>query len=134
LDRRHHFGRGRAFALYVMAYTVGRFWVEAMRDDTAHHFLGMRVNNWTSIIVFVGALIYFLRVRGPQERLVVSEEGEIQVAPVEGAPTATDSPMLTDGASKVEAVDAELVNAEQPPATAGPPAPATVGEPHPSKP
>jgi prolipoprotein diacylglyceryl transferase len=81
LDKRHRFGRGRAFALYVMAYTVGRFWIEAMRTDTAHHILGMRVNNWTSIIVFVGALIYFLRVRGPQEHLLVTENGEVRVVP-----------------------------------------------------
>ncbi|MGC9667399.1 prolipoprotein diacylglyceryl transferase [Planosporangium sp. 12N6] len=84
LDRRYRFGRGRAFALYVMAYTVGRFWVEAMRDDAAHHILGMRLNNWTSIIVFVGALVYFLRVRGSQQRLVVAESGEITVVPATG--------------------------------------------------
>jgi prolipoprotein diacylglyceryl transferase len=89
LDKRYRFGRGRAFALYVMAYTVGRFWVEAMRDDVAHHFFGMRINNWTSIIVFAGALIYFMRVRGPQERLVVTETGEIETASPDGANATT---------------------------------------------
>ena len=67
LDRRFKFGRGRAFALYVMAYTVGRFWIEMLRIDEANHILGMRLNDWTSILVFLGALIYFVRVRGPQE-------------------------------------------------------------------
>jgi prolipoprotein diacylglyceryl transferase len=81
LDRRYRFGKGRAFALYVMAYTVGRFWIEALRIDEAHHFLGMRINNWVSIVVFIGALVYFLRVRGPQEHLVVAEDGTIQVTP-----------------------------------------------------
>ncbi|NJC69847.1 prolipoprotein diacylglyceryl transferase [Planosporangium thailandense] len=85
LDRRYRFGRGRAFALYVMAYTVGRFWVEALRDDPAHHFLGLRLNDWTAIIVFLGALIYFVRVRGPQQRLTVAEDGKILVAPAAGA-------------------------------------------------
>jgi prolipoprotein diacylglyceryl transferase len=129
LDKRYRFGRGRAFALYVMAYTVGRFWVEAMRDDVAHHFLGMRINNWTSIIVFLGALIYFMRVRGPQQRLVVTAEGEVEVLPAAGAPTATSAEAVTspqavtdrpDGAAETDppVVDkADVV--ESTPATAG---------------
>src|SRR5204863_3960052 len=65
LDRRYRFGKGRAFALYVMAYTLGRTWIEAMRTDTATHILGQRINVWVSILVFLGALVYFVRVRGP---------------------------------------------------------------------
>ncbi|MEV8514722.1 prolipoprotein diacylglyceryl transferase [Dactylosporangium sp. NPDC051484] len=83
LDRRYRFGRGRAFALYVMLYTVGRFWVELLRIDDAHHVLGMRLNNWTSIIVFAAALVYFLRVRGPQERVSVDEDGRISLVGAE---------------------------------------------------
>ncbi|GAA1791947.1 prolipoprotein diacylglyceryl transferase [Planosporangium flavigriseum] len=150
LDRRYRFGRGRAFALYVMAYTVGRFWVEAMRSDDAHQILGMRVNNWMSIIVFVGALIYFLRVRGPQERLVVAESGEITVVPADGTaadPAVSDAPVpagadgaakaaAADGAAKAEAADGaadvELADAGAPGKTT-PAAPATAGEAQPSK-
>ena len=29
----------------------------------------MRVNNWVSILVFLGALMYFVRVKGPQEHV-----------------------------------------------------------------
>jgi prolipoprotein diacylglyceryl transferase len=77
-DRKYKFGKGRAFALYVMAYTAGRVWIEAMRTDEANHILGLRLNVWTAIIVFAGGLIYFLRVRGPQEFLIpkVVAEGE----------------------------------------------------------
>ncbi|HWC35138.1 MAG TPA: prolipoprotein diacylglyceryl transferase [Mycobacteriales bacterium] len=60
LDRRRHFDKGRAFALYVMLYTVGRGWIEALRIDTARHFLGLRLNDWTSIVVFVAAAAYFV--------------------------------------------------------------------------
>jgi len=81
LDRRYRFGQGRAFAVYVMAYTVGRFWVEALREDEANHFLGMRLNNWTSIVVFLGALIYFYRVRGPQLWLVPEGEDRYRAVP-----------------------------------------------------
>src|SRR5439155_6606665 len=83
LDRRYRFGKGRAFALYVMAYTVGRFWVEYLRVDTANHFLGLRLNDWTSVVVFLAALAYFLRVKGPQQRLEVTESGDLLVAPTE---------------------------------------------------
>ncbi|WP_194926485.1 prolipoprotein diacylglyceryl transferase [Catenulispora pinisilvae] len=58
-DRRFKLGNGRVFALYVAAYTVGRFWIESLRIDDAHHFLGMRLNDWTSIIVFIGAVVGF---------------------------------------------------------------------------
>ncbi|MGW9509641.1 prolipoprotein diacylglyceryl transferase [Embleya sp. NPDC055610] len=57
-DRRFRLGHGRAFALYVAGYTVGRFWIEYMRVDDAEHVLGMRLNNWTAILVFAGALVY----------------------------------------------------------------------------
>ncbi|MBY8872720.1 prolipoprotein diacylglyceryl transferase [Micromonospora sp. PLK6-60] len=70
LDRRFKLGRGRAFALYVMGYTAGRFWIELMRVDEANTILGLRLNVWTAALVFAGALIYFLRVRGPREYLV----------------------------------------------------------------
>ncbi|MDG4832054.1 prolipoprotein diacylglyceryl transferase [Solwaraspora sp. WMMD1047] len=70
VDRRFKLGRGRAFALYVMGYTVGRFWIELMRTDPANLIGGVRLNVWTSVLVFAGALIYFLRVRGPQEYLI----------------------------------------------------------------
>ncbi|MGW3107561.1 prolipoprotein diacylglyceryl transferase [Streptomyces sp. NPDC001100] len=53
-------GHGRTFALYVAAYTVGRFWIEYLRIDEAHHFLGLRLNDWTSIIAFTGAVTYLV--------------------------------------------------------------------------
>ncbi|MCF3104331.1 prolipoprotein diacylglyceryl transferase [Streptomyces roseoverticillatus] len=59
-DRRFTLGHGRAFALYVASYTVGRFWFEYLRVDDAHHVLGLRLNGWTSIVVFVGAVIYMI--------------------------------------------------------------------------
>jgi phosphatidylglycerol---prolipoprotein diacylglyceryl transferase len=87
-DKRWKLGKGRAFALYVMAYTVGRFWIEALRIDPAHGFLGMRLNNWVSIVVFLGALLYFLRVKGPQEFIKVDEDGKMHVVTADGTPIA----------------------------------------------
>lgn len=76
LDRKYKFGKGRAFALYVMAYTAGRAWIEAMRIDEAEMIFGARLNVWVSILVFLGALIYFLRVKGPQEFLLPAADGK----------------------------------------------------------
>ncbi|WP_406368601.1 prolipoprotein diacylglyceryl transferase [Streptomyces sp. NBC_01546] len=59
-DRRFKLGHGRAFALYVAAYCVGRGWIEYMRVDEAHHILGLRLNVWTSIVVFVLAVVYLV--------------------------------------------------------------------------
>jgi prolipoprotein diacylglyceryltransferase len=46
--------------LYAAAYTVGRFWIEALRVDEAHRFLGLRLNDWTSIVIFVAASAYLV--------------------------------------------------------------------------
>ena len=59
-DRRFKLGHGRLFALYVAAYCVGRFWVELLRDDTATHIAGIRINSFTSMFVFIGAVVYII--------------------------------------------------------------------------
>jgi prolipoprotein diacylglyceryl transferase len=61
-DRRWKLGHGRVMALYVMAYTAGRAWIEMLRiDDVEYqHVLGLRLNVWTSIVLFVLAAAYFV--------------------------------------------------------------------------
>ncbi|MER7484646.1 prolipoprotein diacylglyceryl transferase [Streptomyces sp. NPDC126497] len=58
--RRFELGHGRAFALYVAGYCAGRFWIEYMRVDEAHHILGLRLNNWTALLVFLLAVLYIV--------------------------------------------------------------------------
>ncbi|PZR81015.1 MAG: prolipoprotein diacylglyceryl transferase, partial [Candidatus Aeolococcus gillhamiae] len=48
--------RGYLIALYAALYTFGRFWTEYLRVDEAHHILGLRLNDWVSILVFTGAV------------------------------------------------------------------------------
>jgi prolipoprotein diacylglyceryl transferase len=60
-DRRFRLGFGRVFWLYVMLYTLGRVWIEYLRIDEVNHILGLRLNVWTSILVFLLALAFFVR-------------------------------------------------------------------------
>ena len=125
VDRRWKLGKGRAFAVYVMAYTVGRFWVEALRTDPAHEFFGMRLNNWVSILVFLGALAYFLLVKGPQEHVKVDDAGRLHLVTADGTPIEWKSPVAGPAATsepstsepstpgpEAELPDAELKDAE----------------------
>ncbi len=84
VDRRWKLGRGRAFAVYVMGYTLGRVWIEAMRSDPANELLGVRINVYVSVLVFLAALAYFLRARGPREFLVPSDAPAVPPAPGDG--------------------------------------------------
>jgi prolipoprotein diacylglyceryl transferase len=67
-DRRFRLSHGRAFALYVAAYCAGRLWIEMLRIDTAEHFLGLRLNVFTSIVVGLAAVAALVWQRGrPRE-------------------------------------------------------------------
>ena len=74
-DRRFNLSRGRAFALYVAAYCAGRVWIEALRIDPAETVLGLRLNVWTSILVFMGAVAWFVTHRGSREDLTPTRAG-----------------------------------------------------------
>jgi prolipoprotein diacylglyceryl transferase len=83
-DRRFRMGHGRAFALYVALYTVGRGWIEALRIDPARDVFGLRLNVWTSIVVFVGAVAYIVisaRLRPGRETQVEPRNGEVFTRP-----------------------------------------------------
>lgn len=63
-DRRFTLGHGRAFALYVALYCLGRVWIEYLRVDPANTVLGLRLNVWTALLVGIGAVVYlFLSAR-----------------------------------------------------------------------
>ncbi|MEV6255036.1 prolipoprotein diacylglyceryl transferase [Nocardia sp. NPDC051911] len=60
VDRRFRIGHGRLFALYVAGYCFGRFFVELMRADEATKIAGIRINSFTSALVFLAAIAYFV--------------------------------------------------------------------------
>jgi prolipoprotein diacylglyceryl transferase len=60
LDKKFRLGHGRVFALYVSLYSVGRLFVENLRIDEARLVLGVRINIFTSLLVILGGLLYFV--------------------------------------------------------------------------
>lgn len=58
-ERRFSLRRGQTFALYILLYPVGRIVFELMRSDPANRILGLRVNVWVSILVFLGGCLTF---------------------------------------------------------------------------
>ncbi|WP_206797350.1 prolipoprotein diacylglyceryl transferase [Amycolatopsis sp. MtRt-6] len=107
-DRKFKLGHGRAFALYVAGYTAGRGWIEMMRTDTANHILGLRVNVWTSILLFAGAVAYFVIAarRGPREALETLVSKDARPAP--DSPPSDASVPAADSASADEPEHAKV--------------------------
>jgi prolipoprotein diacylglyceryl transferase len=60
-DRRFSLAKGQVFALYGMLYTLGRGVIEMLRSDEANYVLGLRLNVWTSVVVFAGSAFAFWR-------------------------------------------------------------------------
>ena len=83
-DRRFRLGHGRVFALYVLLYCVGRGWIEALRIDNANHILGLRLNDWTALLVGLGALAYLVvsARRRPGRETVLTRPGHDEPAVV----------------------------------------------------
>ncbi|KFF31114.1 prolipoprotein diacylglyceryl transferase [Bifidobacterium bombi] len=54
---------GSLFTIYIMWYTAGRTWIEMLRIDFAHEFLGVRINVWVSMCVFVAGVMVFIAVQ-----------------------------------------------------------------------
>ncbi|MGY4651506.1 prolipoprotein diacylglyceryl transferase [Mycobacterium sp. URHB0021] len=92
IDRRFKIGHGRLFATYVAGYCLGRFWIELMRVDDATHIDGIRVNSFTSMLVFIGAVVY----------IMVAPKGREDPATLRGKPK--DDEVEDDGSSVEEIV------------------------------
>ena len=124
LDRRFKLGHGRVFAAYVALYCIGRFCVELLRDDTATHIAGIRINSFTSTFVFIGAVVYLMvapKGREDPESLrgnddVDDEEPESEAEPEVDEPEAADAeaPDVDEEAEAPEAEDVEAPEADEP--------------------
>jgi prolipoprotein diacylglyceryltransferase len=82
IDRTMRLRPGRLLAVYVAGYAVGRFWVEGLRIDPANHGGGWRLNQWTAVIGFAGAVAFLaidaLRHRGDEGGEQADEQADEQ--------------------------------------------------------
>ncbi|MEO7370416.1 MAG: prolipoprotein diacylglyceryl transferase, partial [Ilumatobacteraceae bacterium] len=68
IDRRFALRPGRLFAMYVVGYASGRFWIEGLRIDPAKTAGGLRLNQWVALVVGLLALAYLLVDRWQAQR------------------------------------------------------------------
>jgi prolipoprotein diacylglyceryl transferase len=131
-DRRFKLGHGRVMALYVMAYTLGRGWIETLRIDNVEyqHVLGLRLNVWTSIVLFILATIYFVVVgrRHPVRETEVYTEQRLAA---DRALAAEESEDATGSASAGEESEAEPSTTDAEPGPEPEPEPEPGPEPEP---
>ena len=64
---------GSIFAIYIAGYSLGRFFIEALRIDAAQDIGGLRLNQWTSVLIFGLGVSLFYRLQH-QPRLSTSTE------------------------------------------------------------
>jgi prolipoprotein diacylglyceryl transferase len=107
-DRRFRLSHGRAFALYVALYCLGRGYIETLRIDTAEHFFGLRLNVFTSIVVGVLAVAYLVWQRGRPREVIT--RGATKATPRDRRaarpPSAASTPASTPAADRAEVADA----------------------------
>lgn len=52
---------GSVFYIYIAGYSLARFFIEGIRIDSANDLLGLRFNQWTSILIFsLGMALFYL--------------------------------------------------------------------------
>lgn len=61
IGRRKELAHGSIFTLYVAVYSFGRGLIETIRIDEANLIFGLRLNIWTSLVLFFGAAIFLYR-------------------------------------------------------------------------
>lgn len=59
----HRLAQGSIFALYVALYSFGRGFIETIRIDDASLIFGVRLNVWTSVILFTLAITYLFNLQ-----------------------------------------------------------------------
>lgn len=61
---RYRLAAGRLFAVYLVGYGTGRFWIEGLRIDPAADVAGLRLNQWVALAAVVGGGAYLVVTRG----------------------------------------------------------------------
>ena len=111
VDKKFNLRWGKMIGLYLVYYSIGRIWVEAIRIDPSEILPGLRINIWSAIAgILVGLAILIIQSRrhtgleasvyrpGKEPKAPTEEPGAAESADSEGTPNNTE----TDSASRVE--------------------------------
>ena len=60
IERRFKIRPGGLFALYVLIYSIGRFWIEMLRVDPSHEWGGVRLNVYVAGLAIVLSAGFFV--------------------------------------------------------------------------
>jgi prolipoprotein diacylglyceryl transferase len=144
IERKVKLRRGYLFGAYAALYTLGRFWTEYLRIDPSHRYLGLRLNDWTSVGVFAVSSAVLLLIGRPKPgdelvgdelppALLAQERARAARASKRGEPAAPGEPAkdaIAGGPAEV-AEASETAPAEQAPADEAPVEVAEATEPAP---
>jgi prolipoprotein diacylglyceryl transferase len=105
VERKARLRKGSLLAVYVVAYTFGRFFTEYERIDFAHKIGPLRLNDWVSIIVFLGGAVGLVVYQRGQEHAPLDPSGdetESAASSPDQSPAASPASSVESGASSVE--------------------------------
>lgn len=107
IDRKKRLYPGELFALYVLGYSIGRFWVEELRIDHASLILGVRVNLWMSAFAAIVTVAILVRNRlHPRPELLGAEAAASQAAGAPAEPADGPGEVAADDGAEADADDA----------------------------
>ena len=72
LTKRWHTQTGNLFLAYIALYCLGRSGTEYLRIDQAQHFLGLRLNEWVSLLGLILASFAILHRHRKYERGIIT--------------------------------------------------------------
>jgi prolipoprotein diacylglyceryl transferase len=93
IDRRFRPAPWRLFAMYVVGYGLGRFWVEGLRIDEADELGGLRWNQWVALAAIVGGLAFLLFA---PRRTAIAPSDDAPVEPGDGADDADADELIEE--------------------------------------
>jgi len=105
-DQRFKLRWGRMFGLYLVYYSVGRIWIEAIRIDPSEIFFGLRINIWSALAgIALGLAVFVIQNRRhPGLEDSVYKSGK---APTPQAPIGKDEPVTAELATESGTSDDE---------------------------
>jgi prolipoprotein diacylglyceryl transferase len=101
IDKRFRPAPGQLFVMYIIGYGIGRYWVEGLRVDRADEMLGLRWNQWVSIMAIVGGAVVLAWMR----RHPIAEP--VIAAPADAAIESSDDVEPSDDVESSEHVESD---------------------------